>query len=138
MPDLAFPDQVPDRPGRILDWHVRVDAVLIEEIDAVGFEPLERGLGNLPDALRPAVQPGGGVAILEAKLRGDHDLVAERSQGFADKFLVRERAVGLRGVEEGYAALDGRPDQRNSAFLVYGRTVAEAQPHAAKSNGRDF
>ena len=41
MLDLAFGDQVLDRAGDILDRHVRIDAVLIEEIDAVGPQALE-------------------------------------------------------------------------------------------------
>jgi hypothetical protein len=44
MPDLAFPDQVLYRSRDILDRHIRVDAVLIEQIDGLGPEPLERSL----------------------------------------------------------------------------------------------
>ena len=54
--DLAFLDQILHRARDILDRHVRVDAVLIEQIDHVGLEPLQRGLGDLLDVLRPAVQ----------------------------------------------------------------------------------
>ena len=43
------------RASNILDRHLRVNAVLIKEIHAVGPEPLERGVGHLPDALRPAI-----------------------------------------------------------------------------------
>ncbi len=48
MPDLAFADQILHRARHVLDRHVRVDAVLVEQIDDVGPEPLERGLGDLP------------------------------------------------------------------------------------------
>ena len=41
-------DQLLHRPGHVLDRHVRVDAVLIEQVDGVDPEPLERGLGDLP------------------------------------------------------------------------------------------
>ena len=44
---------------------------------------------------------------LEAELGRDHDLVADRFERLADELLVGERAVDLRGVEEGDAALDG-------------------------------
>ena len=40
--DLALPDQLLHRPGHVLDRHVRVDAVLIEQVDDVDLEPLER------------------------------------------------------------------------------------------------
>lgn len=41
----------------------------------------------------------------ETELRGDHDLVTDWCERFADEFLVDERAVGLGGVEERDAAL---------------------------------
>ena len=56
----------------------------------------------------------------------------------ADELLVRERAVDLGGVEERDAAIDGRANQRDHLLLVLGRAVAEAHPHAAESEGRDF
>ena len=54
--DLALADQVLHGAGDVLDRHVRVDAVLIEEVDAVDLEPLERAVGDLLDVLGPAVQ----------------------------------------------------------------------------------
>ena len=49
-------------------------------------------------------------------------LIAERRQRLADQLLVRERTVGLRGVEERDAALEGGADQRDHlpAFSVAG------------------
>ena len=54
--DLARLDQLLHRPGHVLDGHVRVDAVLIEQVDGIDPEPLERALDDLLDVLRPAVQ----------------------------------------------------------------------------------
>jgi hypothetical protein len=51
--------------------------VLVEEIDAVGLEPIQRRLGNLLDVLRPAVQASNAaIGNLESELAGDHHLVA--------------------------------------------------------------
>ena len=140
--DLAFLNQVLHRSRHVLDRHVRVDAVLIEQVDGIDLEPLERGLGDLLDVLRPAVQadparPAVGIE-LEPELGGDHHLLAERGEGFAHELLVRERAVDLGGVEERDAAFDGRPNQRDHLLLVRGRAVAEAHAHAAEPEGRDF
>ena len=49
-------DQFLHRARHVFDRHVRVDAVLIEQVDGVDLEPLERALGGLLDVLRPAVQ----------------------------------------------------------------------------------
>ena len=50
--DLAFLDQVLHRAGHVLDRHVRIDAVLVEQVDAVGPEPLERAFGDLAGCAR--------------------------------------------------------------------------------------
>ena len=106
----------------------------------IGLQPLERGLGDLLDVLRAAVHAAAARLRIEveAELGGDHDLVAEGGEGFADELLVRERAVDFGGVEERDAALDGRPDQRDPVLLVDCRAVAKAQSHAAEPDGRDF
>ena len=53
---LPCPNQLLHRARHVLDRHLGVDPVLVEEIDRVDLEPLERGLGDLLDVLRPAVQ----------------------------------------------------------------------------------
>ena len=82
MLDLALLNQFLHRAGDVFDRHVRVDAMLIEEIDGLDLEPLQRGFGDFLDVLRPAVQaspPGPPLRIeLETELRGDHHLVAQR------------------------------------------------------------
>ena len=55
---LALLNQVLHRSRHVFDRHVRIDAVLIEQIDDIGLEALERGFGDLLDVLRPAVQSG--------------------------------------------------------------------------------
>ena len=70
--------------------------MLVEQIDGVDLEALERALDDVCDVLRPA-----------AELGCDHDLVAHRRQGFAHEFFVRIRPVRLGRVEEGDAALEG-------------------------------
>ena len=54
--DLAFLNQVLHRSGYVFDGHVRVNAMLIEQVDDIHLEPLERALDGLLDVLRPAVQ----------------------------------------------------------------------------------
>jgi hypothetical protein len=111
VPDLTFLNQVLHRPRHVLDRHVRVDTVLVEQIDGIDPESLERGLGNHLDVLWPTVQadplrPAVGIEP-ESELGGDHHLALERSEGFAHEFFVRERAVDFSGVEKGDTALDG-------------------------------
>ena len=61
VPHLARVDQLLDRAGDVLDRDVRVDAVLVEQVDRVDPEPLQRGLDAALDRLGAAVEPGRSV-----------------------------------------------------------------------------
>jgi hypothetical protein len=75
-----------------------VDAVLVEQVDAVGIQPMQASPPPL-DVVGAAVQPArGGAVVTEAELGGDHDLVADAGECIADEFLVGERSVNLSGV----------------------------------------
>jgi hypothetical protein len=91
VPNLALLDQVLDSARHVLDRDVRVHPVLVEQVEAVGPEPLQRLLDGAPVRVGPAVEaaglPGGE---LEAELRRDDDLVADRFERFADELLVGE------------------------------------------------
>ena len=112
MPDLALRDQLLDRSGDVFDRDVRVDAVLVEEVDAVGAQAAQRGLDDALDRSGRLSSPfATRRPEVEAELRRDHDLIAHRRERLTDELLVREGAVDLGGVEEGDAALTGVADQ---------------------------
>src|SRR5207249_2702837 len=68
---LALLNQILHGSGDVFDRHVGIDAVLIQQVDDIGLEALERGLGDLLDAFWTTVQAGlfAGVRIkLESEL----------------------------------------------------------------------
>ncbi|KIU33349.1 hypothetical protein SR39_13140 [Methylobacterium radiotolerans] len=67
---LALGGQIPHGPGHVLDRHGGVDPVLVEQVDKVCAQALERCLGYGADALGPATGAGRGRAVLEAELDG--------------------------------------------------------------------
>ena len=76
-------------------------------------QPFQRGSatslmcsGRLFGAGKPHFWPKLRIEV-EPELGGDHHLIADRSEGFANEFLVRERTVNLSGVEECDTAFDG-------------------------------
>src|SRR6185369_17040920 len=138
-------DQFLHRSRYVFDRHVRIDTVLIKQIDDIDFKPLERGLGYLLDVLRPTVQARRSPlhspridAGIETELGGNHHPIAKRRERLTDEFLVDERAIDLRSVEEGYAAFHGCPEKRNHLLLVLGRTVRKTHSHAAEPERRNF
>ena len=142
MLDLALLNQVFHRPGRLFDGHAGINPVLIEQIDGIHFEALQRAFGNLLDVLWAAVQTypsalAGGIK-LEPEFGSDHHFSAERSQGLAHKLFVLEGAVHFGGVEEGYAALHRGPEKSDHLLLICRRTVRRGRSHAAEPESRHF
>jgi hypothetical protein len=138
--DLAFVDQLLDRAGDVFDRDVRVDAVLVEQVDVVRPEPLQRAVDARADGLGAAVEAVFAAAAeeVEAELGRDHDLVAHRFERLADEFFVRERPVHLRRVEERDPALDGVADQPDPVLLRREWRERLAEAHAAEAEPRDF
>src|ERR1035437_707016 len=139
MIDLAFGDQVLHRAGHILDRDVGIDPVLIEEVDGVDPQTLERVLGDLADAFRAAVEAARSARTeVETELGGDDGALSERLQRLAHEFLVGERAIDFGSVEERDAALDRRAGQRDHFRPVRGRATVMVHAHAAQADGRDL
>ena len=88
VPDLTFLNQVLHRAGHIFDWYVRIDAMLIKQIDAIGLESHQRCIGDLLDVLRPAIHTDllSVRADLESELGGYDHLIANGSERFAQQF----------------------------------------------------
>jgi hypothetical protein len=63
--------------------------VLIEQVDRVGAQSAQRGIGDALDLLGAAVERDG-AAVFDAppELRGDDHLVPHRRERLADEFLV--------------------------------------------------
>ncbi|MNT30947.1 hypothetical protein D3C72_1667640 [compost metagenome] len=111
---LALGHQVLDGAGNVFDRYLRIDPVLIEQIDPVGAQTLEHAFHRLFDVVWTADQPRAALAGLRvdvpAEFAGDHDLVAERGDGFAEDALAFMRAIGLGGIKKSDAVVMGRTD----------------------------
>src|SRR5690349_4351932 len=86
---LAALNQLLYRARDLLDRHVRIDAMLVQQIDGVQFQPLERTIDDLPDVLGPAVEVWKCLHV-ESELRRDDHLAAYRGEGFAQELFIRE------------------------------------------------
>ena len=94
---------------------VRIDAMLVVEVDRVDAEPLQRRVAGLAHVFRASVdaEERAIVAALVAELRGQHDRVAPVAHRAADQPLVRERAVHVGRVEEVDAEIQRAVDRRD-------------------------
>ena len=130
-PDLAGGDQLGHRGDCLADRRDLVGPVVVEQVDMVGLEPLERAVERAPDVARLAAR-GSVVAHVAAELRREHHLVAAAAQELAEHPLAPAlAAVDIGRVEEGDAGGDGRIDDGAGAVNVDpAAEVVAAEPHA--------
>ena len=121
--DLALGHQLGERADGVLDGCVRVDPVLVVQVDVVDAEPLEGSLEGGADVGRAAVEVAGAAAGVgdHAELGGQHHLVAPSADGPADELLVGERAVDLGGVDQGHPEVERSVDGADGLGVVGAR-----------------
>ena len=139
MPHLTLGDKILDGARHLLDRHIGIDPVLIEEVNRVDPQALQRLFGDLPDALGPAVESAAAAgAEIEAELRGDDHAALEWLKSLADQALIRERPVDFGRVKESHATFDRRPDERYHLAPVGNNAAMVVHAHAAEADRRDF
>ena len=101
--DLALGDQLGQGADGVLDGGLRVDPVLVVQVDVVGAEPLQRPLDCGADVRRAAVEDAGAATGVrdDAELRRQHHLVAAALDGPADQLLVGGRGRRSRRCRGG-------------------------------------
>jgi hypothetical protein len=136
--DLALLDQALHRADGLLDRHVRVDAVLVIEIDDLQAKTLQARLAGLHDVLGTAVDSLLAVGALGlAELGCDDDLVAPALERAPEQLLVVPPAIHVGRVEVVDAAVERVVDDRDR-LVVVGVAVDARHRHAAKSDGGDL
>ena len=135
---LALSDQLFDRAGDVLDRDVRVDAMLVQQIDTVGAEALERAIDDCLDVLGAAVQTTSASFDVEAELRRDPDAVANWRERFTDKLLAGVGPVHFGGIEERHASLMRFAENFDAFASVCRRSVVGADAHGASADFRDL
>jgi hypothetical protein len=108
--DLALGDKVFDGSSHVLDRDGGVDAVLIQQVDAIGAEALKHCVDGAANMVRLAVGSAPPLPCLrvevEAELRCDDYLVPYGFKRFADDAFRLKRTVGFGRVEVRHALVD--------------------------------
>src|SRR5262245_37446428 len=107
------------------DRHVRVDAVLIENIDDITLETLERRVCDLLDVLWPTIHAEHIVHFqlacfridVVAELGGDHHLTANGRERLTHELLVGEWTIDFSCVEECHTTIDRCSNERDHFSL---------------------
>src|SRR5205085_3098087 len=135
--DLALGDELRHGADRVLDGRVRINAMLIVEIDVVDAEAPQGALARAPHVVRTPIHTevcAIGRAHV-AELRRDDDVVAAPLDRATNELLVREWAVHVGRIEKGDSELDGARD-RPQGFPVVTARVEVRHAHATEAKGR--
>ena len=126
----------------VLDRHLGVDPVQIEQVDHVGAETLERTLDGTAGIVGAAIKTGEAGRDLEVgcdpetEFRRDDEVAASARDGAADQLLVVVRTIDLGGIEEGDAQFAGAMD-RGDGLCVVALPIGRGHAHAAEAEGGD-
>jgi len=134
--DQTLIDEKFHRTDGILDRDVGIDPMLAEQIDIIDAQPLETGDARLNDVFGPAVDAAAVPARL-AELGREDGFVASAFDRASDQFLVLAVAIGVSGIEQAHAGIEGMLDGRDR-FPVVERAILDGHAHAAKADGRNF
>src|SRR5262249_53700177 len=126
----------------LLDRHLRIDAVLVIEVDVIRSQSTKRPFDRAAHVTGGAVlRPygrhltGNGPVHPPAELRRDHVVVAAPRHGSPDKRLVRQSPVQLRRIDEVDAKLE-RPPDRLDTFRLVSRAVERGHTHTTQTDRR--
>ena len=138
--NLALGDECGQGADGVLDGRLRIDPVLVVQVDVVGAQPLQGTLDGDADVRRAAVEDARAAAGVrdDAELRGQHHLVAAILDGPADELLVGEWTVDLGGVDVRDAEVQRSVDSANRLGVAAGSDVVVARHrHGAESDAGD-
>jgi hypothetical protein len=135
--DHAGLDELFDGAGDVLDGDVRVDAVLVEQVDGLGPQATEGTLDGGADVVRSAGDTDLLAVLVEREpeLCGDDDILADGLQCLSHQLLVVEGAVDLSGVEQGDAPVHRGTDESDHLVSWWSGTERLAHAHAAQAEG---
>jgi hypothetical protein len=138
MAHLALPDQFGHRCDGVFDRRLRIDTVLVIEIDSVDPKPHQARLAGVADIIRSTrhAEPLTVRAADIAELRGDHHGRSPPLDGAAHQLLVASNAIHVGGVEEGDAEIDRTMDG-GDRFGLIADAVELRHSHAAEAHRRD-
>ena len=136
MANLALAFQRGQTLHRLLDWTFAIDAVNIVEINSLDTEPFERGFAGAAHIICAVVD---GACVFagfanDAELGGNLHIRVAVGKETADQLLIVVRAIGVGGIEEVDAQIDGTTQDRQR-FRVVAWTVELTHSHAAQTDG---
>ena len=135
--DLAGAHEVVEGAQGLVDRDLGTRTMDLVEIDVVGLEAAETGLGLFDDvAAGVALGVGVGLVHRAVDLGGEENAgaLAVAGEGLADDFLAAAAGVDVGGVDDVDAGVEGGVDDADGV-LEFG---AASEVHGPEGEGRNF
>src|ERR1051325_1164994 len=139
-PHFTCAHQLGHRANRLFNRRIRIDAMLVIEIDYLYVESLQTGFARRAHVIRSAADAAVFRPIWIAQdpeLCRDNGLLAATAQRAADQLLVRVRSVNICRIKEIDAQLERAVNRCDRFLLAAPLAVKVRHAHAAKSNRRN-
>jgi hypothetical protein len=137
-PHLPRRHEFAHRSDRLFDRHLRIDAVLVVQVDRLDPQPLQARLTGLTHVCGRAVD-AEEFAVRStdvSELRREHDGFAAIRDRFADQLFVRPGPVHIGRIEKRDPEIDRTVD-RSDRFRLVAVAVEFRHAHAAEAERRD-
>ncbi|MNI29551.1 hypothetical protein D3C73_833710 [compost metagenome] len=136
---LAGTDQFGHGADGFFDGHLRIDTVLVIQVEGVHAQAFQAAVDGLANVFRPTVDaPGSGVRRVadDTELAGQEHLVALAGNGLADQLFIGVRAVHIGGIEQVDTQFQRAMQGRRGFAGIGAGGVEVGHAHAAKADGR--
>src|ERR1700733_1769437 len=133
-------DQFGQRAHRLLNRSIRIDAMLIIEINVIDAQPPQTSVARFLHIIRLAIDTANiGVRRIadNPKLRGQHNLIAFALDRASDELFILVRSIDIGGVEKVDAQFERPMNSRNRLGVIASR-VKLRHTHAAQTDGGNF
>src|SRR5438067_546630 len=136
---FAFANQLRHCADCLFNWRVRVNPVLIIEIDDIEIEPAQTSFASLLYIIGLAADAAKlrlGWVAQNSELGCDDDLFAMPSQRAADQLFISVRSIHVRGIEKSDAELE-RARNCGERFFIIAAAIEVRHAHAAETDRRN-
>ena len=137
--DFTGVDKFTHGPNRVLDGDIRIDPMLVVQVDDLNPEPQQTAIASGLHIFRMAVDANEFPLFITdiAELGRQENFSAAAFDGLADEALVLAAAVHVGRVEKVEAEIEGAVDGGNG-FGVVLRSVEVGHAHATEPKGRNL
>lgn len=131
MSCLTFCNEILHRAGNLFHGNIQINPMLVEQIDHIGPQPFQRGLGHVPNILWPAIQSLAGHSTRKSELGGNDSFIELVRRAIQDRLTGQRPSMEVisEALHMSTCTLQRRLQESGSSFQ---RILDEARHQMAR------